>query len=60
MIGQGVMALNCRREGLVQLLGINSLLRGWWSTGTGCPEVAGAPSLEIFKALLDRPLSNLV
>jgi len=33
------------------------LQQKWWSTSTGCPEVMGAPSLEILNVRLDRALS---
>ena len=37
VIGQGRMALNYKRGDFLTR-GRNSLLRGWWGSGTGCPE----------------------
>ena len=62
VIGQGVTASGWKRVGLDYILGRNSLLRGWWDTGTGCPEKLWLPHHrgQVFKARLDAALSNLI
>jgi len=53
-VGHVGMIQSCARGGLDWTLGSISLLRGWSSTGTGFLEVVDAPSLTVFRRLLDK------